>query len=175
MTVLKLDNVHSSINFQIKHMMVSKTKGEFSDFTIDFTGDISDLKNATVKAKIAAASINTNNNDRDGHLKSEDFFNAEGYPDLTFISKSIKPVADDEYEVTGDFMIKDVTKEEKFLVTYNGTAKNPMDGTSIAGFDVAGKINREDYGLTWNTALETGGVLVGKEVKFTCAFEFVVE
>lgn len=175
MATLTLDKVHSDVIFQIKHMMVSKAKGSFTDFDVEFTGDPDDLASASVKAAIKTASIDTGNADRDGHLKSGDFFEAEKYPEMTFASKSIKKVSDDEFEVTGDFTIKGVTKTETFHVTYNGTAKNPMDGGMVAGFDVEGRVNREDYGLTWNAALETGGVLVGKEVKFTGNFEFAIK
>ncbi|MCD7035851.1 YceI family protein [Metabacillus sp. GX 13764] len=175
MATLTLDKVHSDVIFQIKHMMVSKAKGAFTDFDVEFTGDPDDLASASVKAAIKTASIDTGNADRDGHLKSGDFFEAEKYPEITFASKSIKKVSDDKFEVTGDFTIKDVTKTETFHVTYNGTAKNPMDGSMVAGFDVEGRVNREDYGLTWNAALETGGVLVGKEVKFTGNFEFAIK
>jgi polyisoprenoid-binding protein YceI len=174
MTALKLDKVHSSITFQIKHMMVSKVKGSFENFDVDFKGDLNNLEAASVKVTVDAASINTNNEDRDGHLKSGDFFNAEEHPNMTFVSKSVKKTADGEYEVTGDFTIRGVTHTETFNVEYNGTSKNPMDGSTVTGFDIEGKINREDYGLTWNAALETGGVLVGKEVKFSAGLEFVV-
>ncbi|MFY4775345.1 YceI family protein [Metabacillus sp. RGM 3146] len=175
MTALKLDKVHSDVNFQIKHMMVSKSKGSFTNFDVEFNGDLNNLEASDVKVTIDAASINTGNADRDGHLKSGDFFETEKYPNMTFVSKSIRKLTDEEYEVTGDFTIKDVTKTETLKAEYNGTSKNPMDGSTVTGFDVEGKINREDYNLTWNAALETGGVLVGKEVKFTCNFEFVVE
>ncbi len=108
-------------------------------------------------------------------MKSEDFFNVEKYPNITFVSKNIKKSGDSEYQVTGDLTIKDVTKEETFTVEYNGKAKDPMQGNTIAGADVEGKINHEDYGLTWNAPLETGGVLIGKDVKSSGGFEFVVE
>ncbi|MFP7477939.1 YceI family protein [Terribacillus saccharophilus] len=175
MAVLKLDKAHSSISFTVKHMMVSKAKGKFEDFDVQFSGDLNDLDNSSVTATIQAATINTGNADRDGHLQSGDFFDAANHPVMTFKSKSVKKVSDDEFEITGDFTIKDVTNEETFKVEYNGTSKNPMDGSTIAGFEVEGKINREAYGLTYNAALETGGVLIGKDVKFTADFEFVVE
>ncbi|MFG6115827.1 YceI family protein [Halobacillus sp. MO56] len=175
MSTLKLDNVHSNLNFQIKHMMVSKAKGEFKEFDVNFNGDLENLDNAKVTVTIPVTSIDTGNEDRDGHLRSGDFFEAETYPNMVFESKSIKKVSDDEYEVTGDFTIKDVTREETFTVEYNGVSKSPMDGSTIAGFDVAGKVNREAYGMTYNAAIETGGVLLGKEVKFEGNFEFVVE
>ncbi|TWI59092.1 YceI family protein [Halalkalibacter nanhaiisediminis] len=175
MTIFKLDKVHSGVTFQVKHMMVSKTKGEFKDFDVDVNGDINNLEGLKVNIIVDAASIDTNNEDRDGHLRSADFFDVESYPNIKIESASIKKVSDEEYEMTAEVTIKDVTKTEVFTVEYNGTSKNPMDGSTVAGFDVEGKINREAYGLTWNAALETGGVLVGKDVKLIANFEFVIE
>ncbi|WP_079525301.1 YceI family protein [Halobacillus hunanensis] len=175
MSTLTLDKVHSSLDFSIKHMVVSKAKGEFQDFDVDFSGDLSDLESASFKVTIPVTSIDTGNEDRDGHLKSGDFFEAEKYPNMIFQSKSIKKVSDDEYEVTGDFTIKGETNEETFTVEYNGTSKSPLDGSTVAGFAVAGKVNREAYGMTYNAAVETGGMLLGKDVKFEGDFEFIVE
>ncbi|MED4990383.1 polyisoprenoid-binding protein [Geobacillus sp. NFOSA3] len=174
MTNFQLDKIHSSISFQVKHMMIAKAKGEFNEFDIEVEGDINQLESSKVKVTIQAASIDTKNEDRDNHLRSADFFDVEHYPTITFISDSVKKVSDDEYEVTGQLTIKDVTKTETFKVEFNGQSKNPITGSIVAGFDVEGKINREDYGLTWNAALETGGFLIGKEVKIFGSFEFVV-
>ncbi|KAB8129899.1 polyisoprenoid-binding protein [Gracilibacillus oryzae] len=171
----KLDKVHSALNFQVKHMMVSKAKGEFQDFDVDFNGDFDSLENADVTVTIKVASIETNNPDRNGHLLSGDFFDAENHPNITFQSKSVKKVSDSEFEVTGDLTIKGETNEETFNVEYNGKAKDPMSGNIVAGVDVEGKINREEYGLTWNAALETGGVLIGKDIKLSGSFEFAIE
>ncbi|UOQ91618.1 YceI family protein [Halobacillus shinanisalinarum] len=175
MSTLTLDKVHSGLGFQIKHMVVSKAKGEFQDFDVDFNGDLSDLESASIKVTIPVTSIDTGNEDRDGHLKAGDFFEAEKYPNMVFQSKSIKKVSDDEYEVTGDFTIKGTTNEETFTVEYNGTSKSPLDGSTVAGFEVVGKVNREAYGMTYNAAVETGGMLLGKDVKFEGNFEFIVE
>jgi polyisoprenoid-binding protein YceI len=174
MSNFQLDKIHSSISFQVKHMMVSKVKGEFNEFDIEVEGDVNQLEASKVKVTIPASSIDTKNEDRDNHLRSADFFDAEKYPNITFISDSVKKVSDHEYEVTGQLTIKDVTKTETFKVEFNGQSKHPMTGDIIAGFDVEGQINREDYGLTWNAALETGGFLIGKEVKLFGSFEFVV-
>ncbi|MCD8510434.1 MAG: YceI family protein [Bacillus sp. (in: Bacteria)] len=175
MTKFNLDTVHSGVEFSVKHMMVAKAKGEFKNFAVDVEGDINNLENLSVEVTIDAASINTNNEDRDGHLRSGDFFDVENYQNIKLKSESIKKVSDDEYEMTALVTIKDVTNKETFSVEFNGTSKNPMDGSTVAGFEVTGKINREAYGLTWNAPLETGGVLVGKDVKLTGNFEFVVE
>ncbi|MGG1686507.1 MULTISPECIES: YceI family protein [Bacillales] len=174
MATLTLDKVHSSLDFQIKHMMVSKAKGEFTDFDVDFNGDLDNLTSANIKVTISVKSIDTGNEDRDGHLRSGDFFEADQYPNMVFQSKSITKKSDEEYDVTGDFTIKGVTKEETFTVEYNGKSKSPLDGSTVAGFDVSGKVNREAYGMTYNAAMETGGFLLGKDVKFEGNFEFVV-
>ncbi|MCI2255950.1 YceI family protein [Domibacillus sp. PGB-M46] len=174
MAVLTFDQVHSGIAFQVKHMMVSKTKGEFTSFDVEIDGDVNQLEAAKWTVSIDTASIDTNNEDRDNHLRSGDFFNAEQHPKITFISDTIQKISENEYEVTGQLTLKGVTNTETFTVEYNGTSKSPLDGSTIAGFDAEGKINREAYGLTWNAPLETGGVLVGKDVKFSANFEFVV-
>ncbi|KHF39986.1 YceI family protein [Halalkalibacter okhensis] len=175
MTSFKLDKVHSGVGFQVKHMMVSKAKGEFKDFDVEIEGDLNHLEGLRVNVKIDTSSIDTNNEDRDAHLRSPDFFDADSFPAIKIQSESIKKLSDEEYEMTANVTIKDVTKKEKFFIEYNGTSKNPMDGSTVTGFDVEGKINREQYGLTWNAALETGGVLVGKDVKLLANFEFIVE
>lgn len=175
MTSIALDKVHSSLDFQIKHMMVSKAKGTFQNFDVEFDGSIEDLENASVKVVIPVESIDTGQKDRDNHLKTGDFFEAENHPNLEFVSKKIEKISDDEYKFTGDFTMKGVTNEETFTVEYNGTSKSPMDGSTVAGFDVEGKINREAYGVAFNAPLETGGVMLGRDVKFTGNFEFIVE
>lgn len=170
MTNFTLDKAHSSIDFSIKHMMVSKVKGEFTDFDATATGDINDLSSLNVKAAVKVDSIDTNNADRDGHLKSGDFFDVEQYPEITFVSKSVSSDS-----ITGDVTIKGVTNEETFDLEFNGVHKSPMTGGDVTGLIVTGKIDREKYGLTWNQALETGGVMVGKEVKFEAGVEFAIE
>ncbi len=174
MAAFILDKVHSGIGFQVKHMMVSKTKGEFTDFDVKIEGDLNNLEASKWTINIDSASINTNNKDRDNHLRSSDFFDAENYPKINFVSESIKKISEDEYEITGLLTIKEVTNTETFQVEFNGTSKSPMDGSIIAGFDGEGKVNRETYGLTWNAPLETGGVLVGKNVKLNVNFEFIL-
>lgn len=174
MSTFKLDQSHSGVAFQIRHMMISTVKGEFKGFDVSLEGNLDNLEALKVNATIDTASINTNSEDRDGHLRSADFFDSENYPAISIQSESIKKLSDQQYELTAAVTIKDVTKTEVFQVTFNGTSKNPMDGSTVAGFDIEGSIDREDYGLTWNAALETGGVLVGKDVKLSGNFEFVV-
>jgi polyisoprenoid-binding protein YceI len=165
-----LDPTHSELLFKVKHLMITNVKGEFRTFSAAIDGE--DFTSAPVTVKIDTESVFTNNNDRDGHLKSPDFFDAAQYPSITFTSKSFKKVDDDEYTLTGDLTIKDITKEVSLAVTYGGVNKDPW-GNQKAGFSVKGKINRTDFGLTWNAALETGGVLVSEEVKIDAEVQFV--
>lgn len=166
-----IDLAHSTVNFQVKHMMVSKVKGNFDDYSADIEAtDLADLTTANIQFSINTASINTRNEDRDNHLKSGDFFDADVYPTITFKSTNITKKSDDEYAVTGDLKIKDVTKSVTFDTEFNGKGTNPW-GQEVYGFEAETKIDREEFGLTWNTALETGGVLVGKEIKITVELE----
>lgn len=170
MSKWKVDASHSSIDFQVKHMMVSKVKGAFESFhAIIDAENLEDLSAASIAIDIETATINTKNEDRDNHLKSADFFDVENYPSIKFQSTSITKSGDD-YKVTGDLTIKDVTKPVTFDVEYNGKGKNPW-GVDVYGFEGETKIDREEFGLTWNAALETGGVLVSKDVKISFAME----
>ncbi|MGE7022849.1 YceI family protein [Solibacillus cecembensis] len=165
-----VDTSHTNIGFQVKHMMVSKVKGTFDSFSADVEADdLSDLTTATITFYIDTASITTKSKDRDNHLKAADFFDVETYPKSTFISTTIQK-SGDGYQVTGDLTIKDVTKQVTFDVEYNGKGTNPW-GVEVYGFEGEAKINREEFGLTWNAALETGGVLVGKDIKITVELE----
>ena len=165
-----VDQVHSSIGFEVRHMMVSKVRGTFDSYTAEVEADdLADLTTASIKFTFDVASINTRDEERDNHLKSADFFDAEKYPTITFQSTSITRDGDD-YLVTGDLTIKDVTKPVTFEVEFNGKGTNPW-GVEVYGFEAEAKINREDFGLTWNAALETGGWLVGKEVKIKVDLE----
>ncbi|MBS4202239.1 polyisoprenoid-binding protein [Bacillus sp. FJAT-49732] len=170
-----LDNAHSNVDFSVKHMMVSKVKGSFNDFSADIVVDATDLTTGNISFTIDVASIDTRNTDRDNHLRSADFFETEKYPNLTFTSTNIVKKGEDEYAVTGDVSLHGVTKPETFTVTFEGLAKDPMSGAEKAGFSVEGKIKRSDYGLTWNAALETGGVLVGDDIKVTMEIQVARE
>ncbi|WP_339289326.1 YceI family protein [Ureibacillus sp. FSL K6-0786] len=166
-----VDKSHSEISFEVKHMMVSKVRGHFDSYMAEIEAeDLTDLTTATIAFTFDVASINTKSEDRDNHLKSADFFDAEKYPTITFQSKVITKTDDNEFEVTGDLTIKDVTKPVTFEVEYNGKGKNPW-GVEVYGFEAEAKINREEFGLTWNAALETGGVLVGKDIKIKAELE----
>jgi len=165
-----VDQSHSQIGFEVKHMMVSKVKGQFDAYTADVeAADLTDLTTAKIAFKFDVGSINTRNEDRDNHLKSADFFDIENYPSIDFQSTRITKDGDD-YKVTGDLTIKDVTKPVTFEVEFGGKGTNPW-GVEVYGFEAEAKINREEFGLTWNAALETGGVLVGKDIKIKVELE----
>jgi polyisoprenoid-binding protein YceI len=168
----KTDASHTSINFVARHMMLAKVRGEFQDFAVDFDLDPEQPENATVEARMVAASIFTKDDQRDTHLKSADFLNAEAFPELVFRSSKIERTGDESAKLHGDLTIRDVTKPVVLDVTYLGSSKSPWGTTSI-GFEARTKISREDWGLTWNVALETGGWLVGKEITVEIEAEFV--
>lgn len=161
-----VDVAHSHVGFSVRHMMVTNVRGDFTGIEGNLQGDPKNLTEANIEFTIDTNTINTNNEDRDNHLRSADFFDVENYPKITFKSTDIKQVGEDEYDVKGDLTIKDTTKTTTFKVTRTGSGKNPW-GVEVVGFEGEGKISREDFGLTWNQALETGGVLVGDEIKIT--------
>ncbi|MBK8500915.1 MAG: polyisoprenoid-binding protein [Saprospiraceae bacterium] len=165
-----IDPTHSELTFKVKHMMITNVKGEFKNFSVEVDGE--DIFKSTVDVTIDAASINTNNGDRDNHLKSADFFDAENHKELSFKSTSFKHKDDDEYELKGMLTIKGISKEVSLDVEFGGINKDPW-GNEKAGLSISGKINRKDWGLNWNTALETGGVLVSEEVKISGEIQFV--
>lgn len=165
-----LDPTHSELTFKVKHMMITNVKGAFNNFSIDIEGE--DIFNSKVQVKVDASSIDTNNADRDGHLKSADFFDVENFPQITFESTSMEEKDDEEYELKGILTIKGVSKEVKLELEFGGINKDPW-GNEKAGFSMSGKIHRKDWGLNWNAALETGGVLVSDEVKISGEFQFV--
>ncbi|UUI05247.1 YceI family protein [Oceanobacillus jeddahense] len=165
-----LDTAHSEVGFSVKHMMISKAKGTFDNFDAQINADPEDLSNADIQVTIDVESINTRNKDRDDHLRSADFFDAENYPKITFIATDIKK-SDNNYEVTGDLTLKGTTKPVTLDVAFEGQSKDPMSGSTVAGFSGSTSINRKEFGLTWNASLETGGVLVGEEVKINFELE----
>lgn len=163
-----LDPSHSRIGFVARHAMVTKVRGSFNAFTGTASIDGTDPSKSSVSVTIDAASIDTRNADRDGHLRGNDFLDLETYPEITFASTSISQSGDDAFDVTGDLTIKGVTKEITVPFSFEGTATDPF-GNSRVGFEGSTTINRKDYGVTWNAVLETGGVLVSD--KITLEFE----
>ena len=160
-----LDPAHSEITFKVKHLMISHVKGAFKTFDASIDGD-------NFNVTIDTGSISTNNDDRDAHLKSPDFFEVDQYPKITFVSKSLKKVDDDEFKLIGDLTIKGTNQEIKLDTEFGGFMKDPY-GNEKAGFSIKGKLNRKDFGLNWNAALEAGGVMVGNEIKINAEVQFV--
>jgi len=167
-----LDPAHSEITFKVKHMMISNVRGEFRKFNAEASSDGINLIGSSVKANIDAASIFTNATDRDTHLKSADFFDVENHKELIFTGTSYTKGDDDKYILKGNLTIKGVTKEVVFDVEFGGINKDPW-GNEKAGFSLNGKINRKDWGLNWNAALEAGGLLVGEDVKISAEVQLV--
>lgn len=167
-----IDASHSMITFSVRHMMISKVRGRFSRFDGTVNFDEQNPINSSVHVTIDAASIDTRDERRDGHLMSPDFLDVANYPTITFASKRIEVIDDSHGRIIGDLTIRGVTREVTLEVEYNGQSKSPW-GMISAGFSASTKINRKDWGLTWNVALETGGVLVGEEVTIEIEIEIV--
>lgn len=168
----QIDPAHTEINFSARHMMISKVRGSFETFSGSVTFDPADLAKGSVEVSIDTTSINTRNEQRDGHLKSPDFLDAENFPNITFKSTGAALTGSNAGTLSGDLTIRGVTKPVTLDVEYGGTAQSPW-GTTSAGFSASTKINRKEWGLTWNQALETGGVLVGEEIAINLEVELV--
>ena len=165
-----LDGSHSHVGFTVKHLMVAKVRGSFNTATATIT-NADEPTTSAVEVSIDASSIDTRDEGRDGHLRSGDFLDVEQFPALTFTSTSVSPKGD-RWEVTGDLTIKDVTKSTVLTVEFEGGSVDPW-GNARIGFSATGEINREEFGLTWNQALETGGFVVGKNIKLEIEAEGV--
>ncbi|MFZ0293748.1 MAG: YceI family protein [Candidatus Sulfotelmatobacter sp.] len=172
-TTWNIDPVHSVAEFKVKHMMISNVKGQFTRIKGVLNLDENDVTNSGVEASIEAASINTRDDQRDAHLKSADFFDVEKFPTLTFKSTRINRVGDGELAVAGDLTIHGVTRRVVFNVEGSTAAAKDPWGNLRRGLSATTKINRKEFGLTWNSALETGGLLVGDEVTITLDLQFV--
>jgi polyisoprenoid-binding protein YceI len=166
-TKWNIDTAHSEISFKVKHMMISTVTGHFQDFDASVETDNDNFINADFNFTAKIDSINTKNSDRDAHLKSDDFFNAEVYPEMTFASKSF-----DGNTLVGDLTIRDITKEVSLDVDFNGIAVDPYDQTK-AGFEVTGSINRKDFNLTWSAITEAGSIVVGDTIKLIVDLQFI--
>lgn len=171
-TLWKIDPTHSEVQFKVKHLVISTVTGSFSSFEGQIEADDDNFENAKATFTADIDSISTNNEDRDNHLKSDDFFNAEEYPQLKFESKNFKKVGEGEYKVTGDLTIRDITKEIELDVVHGGTVGDPY-GQTKAGFEVTGSINRKEFNLTWNAVTEAGNVVVGDEIKLQLNVQFI--
>jgi polyisoprenoid-binding protein YceI len=159
-----VDTAHSSVDFSVRHMVISTVKGAFNNYSASIEADPKDLTTATIQFTVDLSSVDTRNTDRDNHLRSADFFDVEQNPNLTFQSTTVERSDEDEYTVTGDLTLHGVTRMESFKVVFEGSGLDPW-GNEKVGFSAVGKLNRSDYGLTYNAALETGGVLIGDQIK----------
>lgn len=164
MSVWNVDVTHTNVDFSVRHMMVANVKGNFGKLEGQLKGDPMNLEESEITFTIDVNTINTNNEDRDNHLRSDDFFDVENHPKITFSSTKITSTAGDEYDVTGDLTVRGNTKETTFKVSRLGKATNPW-GVPVVAFEAETEISRKEFGLTWNQALETGGVLVGDNIK----------
>lgn len=163
----KIDNAHSEVAFKVKHMMISTVTGHFEEFDASIDSESDNFSNAKINFSAKIDSINTKNNDRDGHLKSGDFFDAEQFQNMTFLSTSF-----DGEKLTGELSIKDVTKEVTLEVEFNGIAVDPY-GQTKAGFEIRGEINRKDFNLTWSAVTEAGSIVVSDKVKLVIDAQFI--
>jgi len=169
MTTYAIDKAHSEVSFQVRHLL-TKVRGHFSDFSGTVQLDEQQPERSSVSFTVNVASIDTATTDRDNHLRSEDFFHADKYPTMTFTSTKVAKKGADEFAVTGPLTIRGVAKELTFNVTHLGVATDPW-GNKKVGFETETTVNRKDFGLNWNAALETGGFLVGDEVKISLSIQ----
>lgn len=171
MTKWKIDPAHSEINFRVKHLVVSTVRGHFDNFNATVETNNEDFSDAKIQFEADIKSINTNNKQRDTHLKSADFFDAENHSKMSFDSTSVKKISESQMEVKGNLTLRGVTKEITLDVNFNGIVSGFGD-VKVAGFEINAKLNRFDYGLQWNTLTEAGGVVVSNEVKIEILAEF---
>ena len=169
-----IDTQHSQVEFSVRHMMISKVRGHFDTFEGSIKADPNDAASGIVEGTIDVASIDTKEQQRDDHLRSGDFFDVENFPKITFKSTNIEAAGDNAYKVTGDMTIKGVTKEVVFDVTDEGQGKDPW-GNQRWGLSATTTIDRKDFGLTWNVALETGGFLVGEEISIFAEVQLIYQ
>jgi polyisoprenoid-binding protein YceI len=172
MTQWNIDASHSNVGFSVRHMVFAKVNGRFKTWTGTLDLDEGDFTKSKVDISVDVNSIDTHDEKRDGHLKSPDFFDAAGHPSMTFKGKKIEKKGGEEYKLTGDLTIRGATKEVTLDVEYGGRGKDPWGGERV-GFHAKGSVNRTDFGLKWNQALETGGVLVGEKVEISIDLEAV--
>jgi polyisoprenoid-binding protein YceI len=166
-----LDPMHSEVQFKVKHLVISTVTGRFNSFTASMEASADDFSDAKVSFSADVDSIDTNNGQRDGHLKSDDFFNAAQYPQLSFVSTKIEKAGSD-YKLTGDLTIRDKTLPVTLAVEYGGTTVDPY-GQTKAGFEISGKVNRKDFGLAWSAVTEAGGLVVGDEIRLLLSIQMV--
>ena len=167
-----IDPTHSEIGFKIRHLMITNVSGKFDQFEAEVQTENEDFATAKIQATIKTASVNTSNLQRDEHLRNSDFFEVENHPDILFTSSKVERIDNENFILYGDLTLKGITKPVKLKVEYNGITKDPWGGQR-AGFVVTGKVNRSEFGLAFNAALETGGVVLGDEVKIHSEIQLV--
>jgi len=172
MSTYKIDTTHSEVTFKVKHLMITNVTGSFTKFDATLEAAAADFSDAKISFEADVNSISTNNEQRDGHLKSEDFFAAEKFPKLSFVSSSFQKSNDTEYTLNGDLTIHGVTKPVQLAVEYGGTITDPY-GQVKAGFEISGKISRKEFGLTWTATTEAGGIVVSDDVKLHLAVQMI--
>lgn len=166
-----LDPMHSEVQFKVKHLVISTVSGFFKSFEGELVTDNDNFEDAEINFSLDVNSIDTKQTDRDEHLKSADFFDAATYPKITFKSTSIKKVGDDDYKLVGELTIKNITKQVTLDVEFGGSTDD-FYGNTKAGFELTGKINRKDFGLTWDGITEAGSIVVGEDIKLNINVQF---
>ena len=172
MATYKIDGTHSEVSFKVKHLMITNVTGNFTKFDGTMEASKDDFSDAVISFEADTASITTNNEQRDGHLKSDDFFSAEKFPKITFSSTELKKVNGEDYKLIGDLTIRDITKKVELNVEYGGSTTDPY-GQFKVGFEINGKINRKDFELVWSALTEAGSVMLGDEVKLAISVQFI--
>jgi len=172
MATYKIDAAHSEITFKVKHLMITNVTGNFTKYNATMESETADFSDAKISFEADVNSITTHNEQRDGHLKSDDFFAAEKFPKLLFKSGKLAKKSEDSFTLTGDLTIRDITKTIELSVEYGGTMTDPY-GQVKAGFETNGKINRKDFGLTWGAVTEAGGVVVSDDVKLHAQVQMI--
>lgn len=172
MATYKIDGMHSEISFKVKHLMITNVTGNFNRFDASMSAEAADYSDAQISFEADVDSINTNNEQRDGHLKSADFFDAAQFPKMSFVSTAFKPLGGERYQLEGNLTLKGITKAITLNVEFGGTMTDPY-GQFKLGFDINGSINRSDFGLTWSAVTEAGGVVVSEAVKLHLSVQMV--
>ncbi len=172
MATWTIDPAHSEVQFKIRHLLISTVSGSFKKFEGIIESDRDDFTDAKIQFTAEAESVFTNNEQRDAHLKSDDFFNAEKYPKITFVSTEVVKEGKDEYMIKGNLTMRDVTTPIRLDVDYGGTTVDSY-GQTKAGFEITGKVNRQDYGLKWSAVTEAGGIVVSDDVRLIMSIQIV--
>lgn len=172
MATYKIDAAHSEINFKVKHLMITNVTGSFTKFDATMESSAPDFSDAKISFEADVNSISTNNEQRDGHLKSDDFFNAAEFPKLSFVSTSIQKKTENTFALNGDLTIRSITKPVTLNVEFGGNMTDPW-GQEKAGFEITGSINRKDFDLKWSATTEAGGIVVSDEVKLQLAVQMI--